>query len=98
MLPSSQGSLTSSPTGDAPMRCLAVGVVFLGFAAVGLSAEPVKHRILFAEYGKSPNRLVEVDADGRVVWEYAFPAIAAGTFADHALTKSLATICVLDDR
>src|SRR5258707_1713041 len=38
--------------------------------------KPVKHRILFAEYGKGPNRLVEVSADGKLVWEHRFPSIA----------------------
>ncbi len=32
--------------------------------------EPVKHRIVFAEYGNTQNRLCEVDADGKLVWEY----------------------------
>jgi outer membrane protein assembly factor BamB len=58
------------------LTCLAVVAVFLGLAATGVAAEAVKHRILFAEYGKGPNRLLEVDADGKLVWEYPFPAIA----------------------
>ncbi len=37
---------------------------------------PVKHRIMFAEYGKGPNRLVEVSPDGKLTWEYRFPSIA----------------------
>ncbi len=44
--------------------------------AVGGEASPVKHRIMFAEYGNGPNRLVEVSADGRLVWEHKFPSIA----------------------
>ncbi len=40
------------------------------------AAEPIKHRILFAEYGKGPNRLVELDEAGKVTWEYKFPGIA----------------------
>jgi outer membrane protein assembly factor BamB len=40
------------------------------------AAEPVKHRVLFAEYGKGPNRLVELDADGKVAWEYKLPSLA----------------------
>ena len=40
------------------------------------AADAVKHRIMFAEYGKGPNRLVELDADGKLVWEYKFPSIA----------------------
>ena len=44
--------------------------------AVGGEAAPIKHRILFAEYGNGPNRLVEVSADGKLVWEHKFPSIA----------------------
>jgi hypothetical protein len=48
----------------------------LGLAGGAGAAEPVKHRIMFAEYGKGPNRLVELDADGKVAWEHKFPSIA----------------------
>jgi PQQ-like domain len=45
--------------------------------AAGVRAgEPVKHRIMFAEYGKGPNRLVELNADGKLVREYRFPSIS----------------------
>lgn len=36
--------------------------------------KPVKHRILFTEYGKGPNRFVKLDADGKVVWEFKPPS------------------------
>ena len=37
----------------------------------GSAAESrVQHRLLFFEYGKGPNRLLELDASGKVVWEY----------------------------
>ena len=55
--------------------CLAAAVL-LGLAPTAAAADPVKHRILFAEYGKGENRLVELDADGKPVWEYKFPSIA----------------------
>jgi outer membrane protein assembly factor BamB len=59
------------------MRILAlIGTAMLAGAGMSWSAEPLKHRIMFAEYGKGPNRLVELDADGKVTWEYAFPSIA----------------------
>lgn len=35
---------------------------------------PIKHRLLLAEYGKGPNRLIELDAEGKLVWEYAPPS------------------------
>ena len=49
-----------------------------GNIAVGAEGEPspIKHRIMFAEYGKGPNRLVEVSAGGKLVWEHKFPSIA----------------------
>ena len=33
------------------------------------------HRLLLAEYGSSPNRLLELDAEGKVVWEHKPPSI-----------------------
>lgn len=35
---------------------------------------PIKHRLLLAEYGSSANRLVELDADGKLVWEHQPPS------------------------
>jgi outer membrane protein assembly factor BamB len=51
-------------------------VASFAFVAASVAAEPVKHRIMFAEYGNGPNRLVELDADGKLVWEHKFPSIA----------------------
>ena len=56
--------------------CLTSLPVLLGMVVCASGADAVKHRIMFAEYGKGPNRLVELDADGRLVWEYRFPSIA----------------------
>src|SRR5689334_7076733 len=67
------------PAGVIPMRLpswLLAASLAAGLAAVAPAADPVRHRIMFAEYGKGPNRLVELDADGKVTWEYAFPGIA----------------------
>jgi hypothetical protein len=50
--------------------------VLLGLVSPAPAADPVKHRIMFAEYGKGPNRLVELDTDGKLVWEYKLPSIA----------------------
>ncbi|WP_020470782.1 beta-propeller domain-containing protein [Zavarzinella formosa] len=42
-----------------------------------VAADPVpKHRIMFFEYGKGPNRLLELDANGKMVWEHKPPSIA----------------------
>lgn len=55
----------------------------LGSRAVGNSAltieqvaESIRHKILFFEYGKGPNRLLELDEAGKVVWEHKPPSIA----------------------
>ena len=37
---------------------------------------PAKRRLLFTEYGKGPNRFVEVDGDGKLVWEFKPPSTA----------------------
>ena len=37
---------------------------------------PAKRRLLFTEYGKGPNRFVELDADGKLVWEWKPPSTA----------------------
>lgn len=36
----------------------------------------IHHRLLFFEYGKGPNRMLELDAQGKVVWEHIPPSIA----------------------
>src|SRR4051812_49200000 len=46
-----------------PLNCL---LALFALSGVGraAAADPVEHRIMFAEYGKGPNRLVELDAKG----------------------------------
>jgi hypothetical protein len=34
------------------------------------------HRLLLFEYGKGPNRLLELDANGKIIWEHQPPSIA----------------------
>lgn len=55
---------------------LLVALAVFGVTGAADAADPVKHRIMFAEYGKGPNRLVELDAAGKVTWEHKFPSIA----------------------
>ena len=61
-------------------RLIKTTVLLLLFASVACPANadepPIKHRLLLFEYGKGPNRLVELDADGKVVWEHVPPSIA----------------------
>ena len=41
------------------------------------AAEPaIKHRVLLFEYGQGPNRMLELDADGKITWEHKPPSIA----------------------
>lgn len=42
--------------------------------AILTADEPVKHRLLFTEYGKGPNRFVELDEAGKIVWEFQPPS------------------------
>lgn len=58
------------------MRGLLFAIALLSVAGRTAADEPIKHRLMFAEYGKGPNRLVEVDAAGKVTWEHKFPSIA----------------------
>jgi hypothetical protein len=53
-------------------------VVLLGLLPVPAQAAdaPVRHRLLLFEYGKGPNRMLELDADGKPVWEHRPPSIA----------------------
>ncbi len=37
---------------------------------------PSKHRIVFFEYGNTQNRLVELDEDGKLIWEHKPPSVA----------------------
>ena len=49
-------------------------VLFTGSA--GGADAPIRHRLMFTEYGKGPNRLLEVDETGKVVREQRFPSIS----------------------
>src|SRR5689334_14591007 len=42
----------------------------------GRGDAPIRHRIMLSEYGKGPNRLIEVSPEGKLVWEHRFPSIA----------------------
>src|SRR3954451_8199745 len=56
--------------------------LLLALASAALAARdegasrPVRHRLMLAEYGRGPNRLLELSADGKVTWEHRFPSIA----------------------
>ncbi len=59
-----------------PLNWLLVCSAVFGVVGWSAAADPIEHRIMFAEYGKGPNRLVEVDVNGKVTWEHKFPSIA----------------------
>lgn len=44
--------------------------------ALAAPEKPIRHRLLFFEYGKGPNRMLELNAEGKVVWEHKPPSIA----------------------
>ncbi len=48
----------------------------LSLCHAGAAESIIQHRLLFFEYGKGPNRLIELDANGKVVWEHQPPSIA----------------------
>jgi hypothetical protein len=55
---------------------LTVAIVLATRSAMLFAEEkPTRHRILLAEYGKGPNRLIEVSKDGKLVWEHRPPSI-----------------------
>lgn len=55
---------------------LLAGLCLLAAVPAARTADaPVRHRLLFAEYGKGPNRLLELDADGKLVRELKPPSI-----------------------
>jgi outer membrane protein assembly factor BamB len=51
-------------------------LVALTAAAARGQERPIRHRLMFFEYGKGPNRLVEVDEEGKLSWEHRPPSIA----------------------
>jgi len=56
-----------------------LGVILILSAAAGVASgaePPIQHRLMFFEYGKGPNRLLELDAHGKLVWEHKPPSIA----------------------
>lgn len=57
------------------MKRLLLLLVLLCAARLVKADTPIRHRLLFAEYGNTQNRLVELDADGKLVWEHRPPSI-----------------------
>ena len=59
------------------LACLALALRSPAGGALAADLEPRPgRRLLFTEYGAGPNRFVELDAAGEIVWEYAPPSTA----------------------
>ena len=55
---------------------LCIAIVAARLECVSASDTPVRHRLMFFEYGNCPNRFVELDADGKIVREFKPRSIA----------------------
>src|SRR4249919_119703 len=56
---------------------VAVLILAMISALTGAAADsPVRHRLMLVEYGKGPNRFLELDADGKVISEHKPPSLA----------------------
>ena len=55
---------------------VALSMLALSAWCAGAAEIAIKHRLMFFEYGKGPNRLLELDANGKVIWEHQPPSIA----------------------
>jgi hypothetical protein len=53
----------------------AAALSLCGGSAEG-GGRPVRHRIMVSEYGTGPNRFLELDEEGRPVWEHRPPSIS----------------------
>lgn len=60
------------------LRPLASALLLLALCAgtAGRADAPIRHRLLLTEYGKGPNRLLEVDETGKLIREQRFPSIS----------------------
>lgn len=60
----------------AQRACIASLLLVWGCLISPGAERPIRHRLMFFEYGKGPNRLLELDESGRQVWEHKPPSIA----------------------
>ncbi len=59
------------------LGCAVVGFCLLSVLARAAADPPViQHRLMLAEYGRGPNRLIQLDESGKLTWEHAFPSIS----------------------
>lgn len=53
---------------------ICTSAILLGISTSLTAEEPIRHRLLFTEYGNGPNRFVELDEQGKIVWEFQPPS------------------------
>lgn len=53
---------------------LSLALAWTCFTPELFAQSPAKRRLLFTEYGEGPNRFVELDGDGKLVWEFRPPS------------------------
>jgi outer membrane protein assembly factor BamB len=61
-----------------PLLALSWALLLVAGPYPGTAANPgplLAHRFMCIEYGKGPNRLLDIATDGRVVWEHRFPGV-----------------------
>jgi hypothetical protein len=68
--------LSSFPSRAVALVWAGAALLFGSAMAIAAPEEPVKHRIMLCEYSAAAHRLVELSADGKLVWEQKFPSIA----------------------
>src|SRR5262245_26760516 len=72
--------MNTAPSGNVRLTKARQLLLVLALMAVVLPTSaadsPITHRLMFFEYGKGPNRLLELDADDKVIWEHKPPSIA----------------------
>ena len=66
----------SSVYGKSPQIFLLLAFLAVIALRAGAAELEPKHRLLLFEYGKGPNRMLELDADGKIVWEHKPPSLA----------------------
>ena len=57
-------------------KILMVALLTLATGSLCAAESAIQHRLLLFEYGRGPNRLLELDAAGKVIWEHQPPSIA----------------------
>ena len=57
------------------LACVVFALSFLSARPLQAEDAPIKHRLLLTEYTQGQTRFMELDADGKLVWEYKPPSL-----------------------